>query len=138
MLSLTWTASFIQLYSQLKPCPSNYSLYVEKSGFNHLRKEFLVFLCLFFPRQSPLLQGQFLSFVDHSDTTMINMITKTTRKLIHPVNPDIRTGFTGNKAVGHILSCDRSFTASFKVSRREILCNEREGLLSEGKRDLII
>lgn len=129
MLSLTWTASFIQFYSQLKPCPSN----IEKSGFDHLRKEFFVFLCLFFPQQSPLLQGQFLSFVDHSDTTTINMITKTTRKLIHP---DIRTGFTGNKALGHILNCDKGLTTSFKVSSREILCNER--LLSEGKRGMII
>lgn len=41
VFSLKWAASFIPFYSQLKPCPSNYCLYVEKSEFVHLRKEFL-------------------------------------------------------------------------------------------------
>lgn len=53
---------------------------------------------------------------------MINTIAKTIRKLIHP---DFRTGFTGNKALGHILNYDdKIITVSYQVSVREFLCNE--------------
>jgi len=88
MFSLARKVSFIQFYSQLKPCQSNCSLHVQNSGFVHLSEQWLIPYLSFF-QHSSLLQRYLLTSVCHLDTTTINTIGKAIRKLI---DPDIKIG----------------------------------------------